>query len=63
MGKRKIWGIIVVILGLILTVGSMGSVDQYGAVAPITMFIIVLIGFAMIFWDKIKGKGNDQGQM
>lgn len=63
MNKRKIWGIIVAIFGLIMTGGSMGSVDQYGAVAPISMFIIFLIGLAMIFWDKLKGKGSDQAQM
>jgi hypothetical protein len=66
MSKRKIWGIVVVVLGLILTGGSMGSVDQYGAVAPISMFLIVIIGLAMVFWDKIKSKGNSnntQGQM
>ena len=44
------------LLGLILTGGSMGSVEQYGIVAPISMLLIVIIGLAMIFWDKIKGK-------
>lgn len=55
MGKRKIWGIIVVIFGLIMVGGSMGSVEQYGVVAPITMFIIVIVGLVMTFWDKLKG--------
>lgn len=54
MNKRKIWGVIVVILGLIMVGGSMGSVEQYGVVAPISMALIVLLGLAMIFWDKVK---------
>lgn len=59
MNKRKIWGIIVTIFGIIMVGGSMGSIEQYGVVAPITMFIIVLAGLAMIFWDKIKSKGDN----
>lgn len=55
MNKRKIFGVIVTILGIILVGGSMGSVDQYGVVAPISMALIVLVGLAMVFWDRVKG--------
>ncbi|MEK7655526.1 MAG: hypothetical protein AAB386_02515 [Patescibacteria group bacterium] len=54
MNKRKIIGVIIVILGLIMVGGSMGSVGQYGVAAPISMSLIVILGVALIFWDKIK---------
>ncbi|MBU4421956.1 hypothetical protein KKB41_03300 [Patescibacteria group bacterium] len=54
MNKRKIIGVIVVIFGLIMVGGSMGSVAQYGVAAPISMSLIVFVGLALIFWDKIK---------
>lgn len=54
MNKRKIWGVVLVILGLIMTGGSMGSVDQYGIVAPISMLLIVVAGLAMIFWERVQ---------
>ena len=54
MNKRKIIGVIIVIFGLIMVGGSMGSVGQYGVAAPLTMSFIVILGLALIFWDKIK---------
>ncbi len=54
MNKRKIWGVIITILGVILVGGSMGSVEQYGVAAPISMALVVALGLAMIFWDKVK---------
>ncbi len=54
MNKRKIIGIIIVIFGLIMVGGSMGSAAQYGVAAPISMSLIVIFGLALIFWDKIK---------
>lgn len=54
MNKRKILGIIIAIFGLIMVGGSMGSVEQYGVAAPISMSLIVILGLALIFWDKIK---------
>jgi len=33
----------------------MGSVEQFGAVAPISMGLIVVVGLVLIFWDKVKG--------
>ena len=54
MNKRKVWGVILVILGIIMVGGSMGSVEQYGIVAPISMALIVVIGLAMIFWDRVQ---------
>lgn len=54
MNKRKIFGVVITILGVILVGGSMGSVEQYGVVAPISMALVVVLGLAMIFWDKVK---------
>lgn len=54
MNKRKILGIIIAVFGLIMVGGSMGSVEQYGVAAPISMSLIVILGLALIFWDKIK---------
>ncbi len=55
MNKRKIIGMAVILFGLIMVGGSMGSVETYGAVAPISMSLIVVAGLVIIFWDKIKG--------
>ena len=54
MNKRKIIGIIIVVFGLIMVGGSIGSAARYGVAAPISMFLIVIVGIALIFWDKIK---------
>lgn len=54
MNKRKIFGIIIAVFGLIMVGGSMGSVEQYGVAAPISMSLIVILGLVLIFWDKIK---------
>lgn len=54
MNKRKFFGIIITIFGLVMVGGSMGSVEQYGVVAPISMSLIVIFGLALIFWDKVK---------
>ncbi|HEY4505789.1 MAG TPA: hypothetical protein VJG67_03810 [Candidatus Paceibacterota bacterium] len=54
MNKRKFFGVLVVIFGLIMVGGSIGSVEQYGVAAPITMSLIVIVGLLMIFWDKFK---------
>jgi hypothetical protein len=55
MNKRKVVGVIIVLLGLVLTFGSFGSVETYGAVAPLSMALIVVVGLVVIFWDKVKG--------
>ena len=52
--NKKIIGIIIIIFGLVMVGGSMGSVEQYGVAAPISMSLIVIFGLALIFWDKIK---------
>ena len=52
--NKKIIGVIIIIFGLIMVGGSMGSVEQYGVAAPISMSLIVIFGLALIFWDKIK---------
>ena len=54
MQKRKIFGILVVIFGLIMVGGSLGYQGPYRAMAPISMSLIVVIGLLMIFWDKVK---------
>ena len=56
MNKRKIFGIIIVLFGLVMVGGSMGSVETYGVVAPISMALIVVFGLVVIYWDKIKAK-------
>lgn len=63
MNKRKVLGLIVALFGLVMTGGSMGYVGQYGLAAPISMFLIVLAGLAMIFWDKVSAwMSSDQSQ-
>ena len=54
MQKRKIFGILVVIFGLIMVGGSLGYQGPYRAMAPISMSLLVVIGLLMIFWDKVK---------
>ena len=54
MAKRKIFGILVVIFGLIMVGGSLTYQGPYGAIAPIAMSLIVVVGLLMIFWDKVK---------
>jgi hypothetical protein len=54
MNKRKLVGVLIVIFGLIMVGGSMGSVPTYGVVAPISMGFIVVLGILVIFWDKVK---------
>ena len=55
MNKRKIVGIIIVLFGLVMVGGSLGSVETYGVIAPISMAFIVVVGLAVIFWDKVRG--------
>lgn len=55
MNKRKFWGIVLVIIGMIMVVGSMGYEGAYKAMAPISMSLIVIAGFVVIFWDTVKG--------
>lgn len=55
MNKRKVVGVIIALFGLVMVGGSMGSVEQFGAVAPISMGLIVVVGLVLIFWDKVKG--------
>jgi len=52
MNKRKILGVLVTVFGLVMVAGSASS--GYGLVAPASMSLIVLIGLAMIFWDKVS---------
>lgn len=54
MNKRKIFGILIVIFGLIMVGGSLGYQGPYKVMAPISMSIIVVVGLLMIFWDKVK---------
>jgi len=54
MNKRKIFGIIVVIFGLIMVSGSLTYQGSYKAIAPIAMSLIVVVGLLMIFWDQVK---------
>ena len=54
MNKRKIFGIILVVFGLIMVAGSFTYTGAYKAMAPITMGLIVVVGLLMIYWDKIK---------
>lgn len=35
--------------------GSLGSVETYGVIAPISMALIVVLGIVVLFWDKVKG--------
>lgn len=56
MNKRKIVGVIIILFGLVMVGGSMGSVGQYGVAAPISMGLIVVLGLLVFFWDKVKGK-------
>ena len=55
MNKRKIVGIIIILFGLAMVGGSLGSVETYGVIAPISMALIVVVGLAVIFWDKVRG--------
>ena len=52
MKKQKTIGIILVILGLILTAGSFGSMATYGVKAPISMALIVVVGIVLIVRAK-----------
>ena len=54
MNKRKILGILIVILGVIMVGGSLGYEGPYRAMALVSMGLIVVVGFLMIFWDKVK---------
>ncbi len=58
MNKRKIFGILIVIFGVIMVGGSLGYEGDYAIMAPISMSLIVVVGLAMIFWDKIKAWMN-----
>ena len=55
MKKQKTYGIILVVLGLILTAGSLGSVATYGIKAPIAMALIAVAGIVLIVRAK-KGQ-------
>lgn len=55
MNKRKLLGIVLVIIGIIMVGGSLGYEGAYKAMAPISMSLIVIAGFVVIFWDTIKG--------
>ena len=52
MNKRKILGILVTILGLVMVAGSASS--GYGFAAPASMSLIILAGLAMVFWEKVS---------
>ena len=54
MKGRKILGIIVIIFGVIMVGGSLGYEGPYKIMAPISMLLIVVIGFLIIYWDKVK---------
>ena len=52
MKKQKTIGVILVVIGLILTGGSLGSVATYGIKAPIAMALIVVVGIVLIVRAK-----------
>ena len=52
MNKRKVLGVLVTLFGLVMVGGSASS--GFGLVAPASMSLIVLIGLAMFFWDKVS---------
>lgn len=54
MNKRKVVGVIIALFGLVMVGGSLGSMEQYGVAAPISMGLIVVAGLMVIFWDKVK---------
>ncbi len=54
MNKRKIFGILVIIFGIIMVGGSLGYQGPYRAMAPISMSLIIVIGLLMIWGDKVK---------
>jgi hypothetical protein len=54
MNKRKIFGILVVIFGLIMVSGSLTYQGPYKTIAPIAMSLIVVAGLLLIFWDQVK---------
>ncbi len=54
MNKRKFFGILIVIFGVIMVGGSMGYEGPYAIMAPISMSLIVVAGLLMIFWNKVK---------
>ncbi|MDO8561391.1 MAG: hypothetical protein Q7S05_01030 [bacterium] len=58
MNKRKIFGILIVIFGVIMIGGSLGYEGDYAVMAPISMSLIVVAGLLMIFWDKVKAWMN-----
>lgn len=58
MNKRKILGVIVSIVGLILTAGAASQVKTYGIAAPVTMGIILVAGLWLLFGGK-----KEDGQM
>ena len=55
MNKRKMLGVVVTIIGVILTAGAAGQVDTYGVVAPVTMSLIAIIGVWIFFSGKKAG--------
>ncbi len=50
----KVIGIVLIVLGLILFIGSFGSVGAYGATVPVFMLLVVSIGFLLVFWNKVR---------
>ncbi|MDO8585127.1 MAG: hypothetical protein Q7R85_03350 [bacterium] len=55
MNKRKALGVVVSIIGLILTAGAASQVETYGIVAPVTMGIILVAGLWLLFGKKTEG--------
>ncbi|MEK7073010.1 MAG: hypothetical protein AAB974_01040 [Patescibacteria group bacterium] len=55
MNKKKVLGVVVMIIGVILTAGAAGQMDTYGIVAPVTMGVIVVIGLWLFFSGSKKG--------
>lgn len=55
MNKKKMLGVVVMIIGVILTAGAAGQMDTYGIVAPVTMGVIVVIGLWLFFGGSKKG--------
>ena len=52
MNKRKALGVVVSIIGLILTAGAASYVETYGIVAPVTMGVILVVGLWLLFSGK-----------
>lgn len=47
-------GILIILFGVIMLVGSLGYEGPYKIAAPISMGLIILLGILVMFLDKVK---------